>query len=132
MESMTIVKVDSIPSNSQNVAEYKVPMIDWSKFMLENCGYETKTTFWMDFSIADKFGSCEVMDTFERAMKEWKNNYIYLTELVMVLNHKIWFWYSENRKNLAALYNDLWKQADSYACENLKGDELSYFYSTTD
>lgn len=72
------------------------------------------------------------MDTFERAMKEWKNNYIYLTELVLVLNHKIWFWYSENRKNLAALYNDLWKQADSFACENLKGDELSYFYSTTD
>ena len=132
MESMTIVKVDSIPSNQQNVAEYNVPMVDWTKFMLENCGYETKTTFWSDFSIADKVGSCAVMDTFERAMKDWKNNYIYLTELVLVLNHKIWFWYSENRKNLAALYNDLWKQADSYACENLKGDELSYFYSTTD
>ena len=132
MESMTIIKVDSISSDSQNVAECKVPMNDWSKLMLENCGYETKTTFWTDFSIADRFGVSEVTDTFERAMKEWKDNYIYLTELVLVLNHKIWYWYGKNQENLARLYDSLWKQADTYACENLKGDELSYFYNTID
>ena len=48
--------------------------------------YEPKTTFWMDFSIADRFGANAIKDTYNRAFKEWKTNYIYLTELVIVLN----------------------------------------------
>ena len=51
-------------------------------------GYEPKTTFWMDFSIADKFGIEAIVDTFNHAFKEWHTDHIYLTELVMVLNHK--------------------------------------------
>ena len=94
-------------------------------------GYKPQTTFWQDFSIADKFGISAVKDTFNRAFKEWKSNYIYLTELVMVLNHKIWEHYERNEP-LARAYNDLWEKADNYACEHLKGEELSYFYRTTD
>ena len=41
------------------------------EFMLEN-GYELQTTFWNDFSIADRFGLSAVQDTFNRAFKEWK------------------------------------------------------------
>lgn len=37
--------------------------------MLEN-GYQPKTTFWMDFSIADRFGTEAIVDTYERAFKE--------------------------------------------------------------
>jgi hypothetical protein len=59
-------------------------------------GYQPKTTFWMDFSIADRFGIEAIIDTYERAFKEWHTNHIYLTELVMVLNHKIWQWYEKN------------------------------------
>ena len=94
-------------------------------------GYEMTTTFWEDFSIADIFGVGAVMDTFKRAFNEWKGNYIYLTELVIVLNHKIWQHY-ENRESLARAYQDLWEKADAYACENLKGEELSFFYRITD
>lgn len=94
-------------------------------------GYEMKTTFWNDFSIADVFGIDAIKDTYKRAFNEWKSNHIYLTELVMVLNLKIWQHYEKN-KTLAEVYNTLWEEADSYACENLKGDELLYFYSTTD
>lgn len=98
----------------------------------EMTGYKPKTTFWQDFSIADIFGSISaVKDTFNRAFDEWKDNYIYLTELVMVLNHKIWEHY-ENNEQLAEVYNDLWVKADNYACNNLKGEELSYFYRITD
>lgn len=93
--------------------------------------YECTTTFWTDFSIADMFGVNAIKDTFDRAFKEWKNDYKYLTELVMVLNHKIWQWYERNEV-IAEVYNELWEKADAYACENLKGKELSYFYSTTD
>ena len=94
-------------------------------------GYKPITTFWDDFSIADKFGIEAIKDTYNRAFKEWKHDYKYLTELVMVLNHKIWQWYETN-DNYAKLYNTLWEQADTYAIENLKGEELSYYYEVTD
>jgi hypothetical protein len=92
---------------------------------------EFSTTFWSDFSIADKFGISAVKDTFNRAFNEWKDDYRYLTDLVMVLNHKIWEWYEKDEK-LADLYNELWEKADEYALDNLKGDELTYFIRTTD
>ena len=87
------------------------------------CGYKPITTFWNDFSVADAFGTSAVADTFKRAFAEWKGNYKYLTELVMVLNHKIWQWFEKNAA-LAAMYNDFWEIADQYALNNLKGEEL--------
>lgn len=102
----------------------------FKEFMKEN-GYELQTTFWSDFSIADRFGLPAVRDTFRRAFDEWKGNYKYLTELVLVLNHKIWQHYEE-RPKFAELYQSLWEEADRYAVENLKDDELGYFLDTTD
>ena len=95
-------------------------------------GYETITTFGMDFTIADAFGIDAVKDTFKRAFAEWKSDYKYLTELVMVLNLKTWEHFENGNEPLFRVYNDLWLQADSYACENLKGEELDYFLETTD
>lgn len=94
-------------------------------------GYETMTTFWEDFSIADHLGIEAVKDTYNRAFKGWKDNYKYLTELVLVLNWKIWQHYETNEP-LARVYNELWQQADSYACENLKDEEAEYFFRVTD
>lgn len=93
--------------------------------------YECITTFWEDFTIAETFGEKAIKDTYNRAFNEWKSDYKYLTELVMVLNHKIWQHYKTNEP-VAKVYNELWEKADLYACENLKGEELSYFYRTTD
>jgi len=101
-----------------------------SELVLEN-GYEMQSTFWQDFTIADAFGIPAIKDTFKRAFEEWKSNYVYLTELVLVLNYKIWQWYRKN-ENVARVYNDLWEQADEYATENLQGNELQFFYKTTD
>lgn len=95
------------------------------------CGYKPMTTFWQDFSIADAFGIAAVVDTFKRAFKEWKDNYKYLSELVMVLNHKIWQWYQKNT-SLAKVYNKVWELADGYAVNNLKDEKLEYFYRVTD
>ena len=66
------------------------------EFMREN-GYELQTTFWEDFSIADRFGLSAIKDTFKRAFEGWKDNYKYLTELILVLNHKIWQYMKRNR-----------------------------------
>lgn len=93
---------------------------------------ERETTFWSDFTIADKFWTSAVKDTFQRAFDEWKSNYKYLTELVMVLNWKLREHYDKWDKALAKVYESLWMQADEYAVDNLKDDELSYFLNTTD
>ncbi len=90
------------------------------------------TTFWSDFSIADAFGTAAIRDTFNRAFGEWKSDYRYLTDLVMVLNHKIWQHYEAGRMEVARLYNDLWETAEGYAYNNLKGDELHYFIRVLD
>ncbi len=102
----------------------------FSQLELDN-GYKMQSTFWQDFSIADAFGINAIKDTFKRAFAEWKNNYVYLTELVLVLNHKIWQWYEKNEE-VARVYNGLWEATDDYARENLKGEELSFFFETTD
>lgn len=95
-------------------------------------GYKPQTSFWQDFSIADSFGTSAIRDTFNRAFAEWKDNYIYLTELVMVLNHKLWQHYESGTESFAKLYDELWRTASAYACENLTGDELSYYFRVTD
>lgn len=84
----------------------------FKEFMQEN-GYDLITTFWEDFSIADKYGIAGVKDTYKRAFSEWKDDYKFFTELTLVLNHKIWQHYKSNRE-LAALYDRLWREADEY------------------
>ena len=94
-------------------------------------GYKPKTTFYMDFSIADGFGAAAIKDTFNRAFEGWKNNTEYLTELVMVLNWKIWEHYERN-DYYASIYSELYERANDWAQDNLTGDDLKYFYETTD
>lgn len=95
-------------------------------------GYKPITTFYEDFSIADRFGASAVKDTYNRGkMTAESLGYEFLTEFVMALNWKIWEHYGHNEA-LAKLYNDLWEEADIYAQEHLKGEELSYYFRTTD
>jgi len=98
----------------------------------ESTGYKPVTTFYLDFSIADKFGIEGVKDTYKRGLPTAVSiGYKALTEFVMVLNWKIWEHYQTN-ESLAKVYNALWEEADKYAMEHLKGNELSYYYKTTD
>ena len=94
-------------------------------------GYKQITTFFEDFGIAEPFGKNAILDTYKRGLEYAKTDYKVLTEFVMVLNWKIWEHYGHN-DTLAKIYNDLWIKADKYATSNLKGDELKYFYRTTD
>lgn len=95
-------------------------------------GYETFTTFWSDFTIAEKFGTDAIRDTFQRAFAEWKCDYKYLTELVMVLNHKCWDFWRIGNMRYSEVYTNLYYEAADYAVENLKGEELDYYWRITD
>lgn len=103
-------------------------------FRLEN-GYFSHTTFYSDFLIAEKFGYDAIEDTFHRAFHEWKNRYVYLTELVIVLNLRCWYW-SEQEGNTAEkyckLYQARFERAKDYALKNLKGEQFQYFWNWTD
>ena len=98
--------------------------------ILEN-GYELKTTFWQDFSIADSFGADAIQDTFNRAFREWKNNIVYVTELAMVMSWKSCSWYGKN-EDYMILYSELYHKVDGWCCSNLKGKDLTYYLETTD
>lgn len=103
-----------------------------------------KTTFWLDFSIADKFGASAVRDTYKRAFGEWKDDIRYMTALCIVLNHKIWQHYELENGVLARVYDELWKECDGFILEcenagtqaekyiNFTSDEISYFIQATD
>lgn len=108
-----------------NTITYK----DWN--IEEITGYKPQTTFYMDFSIADNFGNDAIKDTYNREFENWKDNYIYLTEFVLALNWKIWEWYEQDEER-ARLYNGLWEKVRKYAERTLKGEELNYYYMTTD
>ena len=102
---------------------------DWT--IEEMTGYKPITTFYTDFSVADKFGVEAVRDIYKRVFQEWKHDYKYITELAMVLNWKLWRWYGKNDE-LSILYDSLWKETDGWCIDNLKGKELEYYYKTTD
>ena len=96
----------------------------FKEFMQEN-GYELQTTFWEDFSIADRFGLAAVLDTFNRAFREWKGDYKFLTELTLVLNHKIWQYY-ENRPDMAEILIKLCEKKDKYRQQKHQREGVSY------
>lgn len=104
----------------------------FEQWQLQEYGYQCITTFWSDFSIADHFGIDAIKDTFKRAFDEWKSNYKYLTELVIVLNHKCWWHYDNDDEEKSKLYHDLYFEARNYALENLKDEEFEYYYNITD
>lgn len=107
-------------------------LVDWKKYALEKYGYEMLGTFATDFDVAESFGAATVCDTFRRAFAEWRTEYRYLTELILTLGWKSHQQYQAGNVTLSQLYADLWAEADAWACNNLQGKDLEYFYRVTD
>lgn len=94
--------------------------------------YECQTTFWQDFSIAEKFGKEAIIDTYKRARKEWGKDKNYGTELSMVLNHKCWFHYEAQNMEISQLYSGLWAEYHGFILDNWKGEDLAYYLRIID
>ncbi len=97
-------------------------------------GYRPLTTIYTDFSIADNFGKAAILDTYEN-LKSLEvichENYKYMTEIVMVLNNKIWEHF-EKDETKARLYDKLWRKAQEIVFETFNKDELEYYFNITD
>ena len=112
--------------------------MDLSKVQLQKLAlekefdYKFQTTFWEEFSIAERnYGSEGVVEHYNLVFTQWKDNLDYLTELVLVLNWKIYQWYQVD-DTLGMTYDELWKRTDGYAMETLKGDDLHKYLSVLD
>lgn len=105
-------------------------MNNYQQLVLDN-GYKMISTFWNDFTIADFYGVNAIQDTFNRAFAEWQSNVIYVTELALVLNHKIWQHYETNNE-YATLYDKLWREVDDWCYNNLSEEDFLHYYWVTD
>ncbi len=93
--------------------------------------YECQTTFWEDFSIAERFGAEAIKDTYKRTRAEWERDQVYGTELSMILNHKCWYWYEENN-TFSKLYAELWGEYHDWVLDHWGGEDLTYYLRVTD
>lgn len=124
----------------------------WEVNFLNEIGYQRKTTFYADLSIAEWTSGLQgVRDTYKNVLKSWRGNIKYLTEFVMCLNHKSWEFANDGymsrqtklpsvvndeiREKWVELYRDLYYQAfETDIPQMFKGktEDLDYFYSTLD
>ena len=119
--------------NAPNVFVYAASSERWFERQLAEVGYERKTTFFHDLSIADWYGIPSIKDTYRRVMRSWIDDIQFITEFYMCLNWKIWQ-LRETYPELAKVYQDLWDKSYTEITKHYKGNEdaLSYFYRTTD
>ena len=109
-------------------------------------GYVPKTNFWEcfceiekslksntdDFVIINIGNNCKRM--VEMCNGKKKQSYIFLTELYMVLNAKLWEWYEKEGKKskIGLYYNDLWIACREMIESVFTKKQMEYFYRTTD
>lgn len=123
---------------------------NWEQNLANMSGYERKYTFYSDFSIAE---FCEVwmrdrgaiVDTFNRVIESWGSSIEAMSEIVMVLNHKIWAFHDgvdssylkcneTNRDKIARLYDKLYRKAENFVYEKFGEDKdaMRYYYRVID
>lgn len=121
-------------NNDISLFKYSAIRQEAFRRQMDEFGYTVITTFYGDLSIAELFGADAVRDTYRRVCRDWLDNVKYFTEFVMCLNHKIWEHYDESSDSnpMAALYDELWRAGDTLACEHYTGEDLDYYYQTTD
>lgn len=112
----------------ENTLPMPITLKNWR--IEEITGYKPKTTFYTDFSLAELFGEKGIRETFNLAFNEWKDNAVYITEFTMALNWKCWE--HQHDTPLMELYLELYERMDAWCVNNLTGDDLSYYYQTTD
>lgn len=97
----------------------------------EMTGYKPLTTLYTDFGIAEAFGVTAIKDTLKNIL-ETTTDHKELTELVMVLNWKIWEHYETN-DSLARVYNALWEATREHLTRKVfTKEQLKYYYKTVD
>ena len=97
---------------------------DWNIEALT--GYKPHTTFYTDFSLSDPYGIVAVTETYNKRFEDSKSNVVNMTELVLVLQWKVYEHYDSN-KILSRFYQSMWEVTDRWCRENFNGNDLKYY-----
>ena len=142
--------VEIVEIDMEKINKFLKGLPQWT--IEEETGYKPISTFWQDFSIADaapRFGEDAIFAirmTFKSAIRSFRDDYKMMTELSMVLNHKIFEHHDKavrakkegllNRRDyhmmLAREYDGAWRATHDWCRENFKGEALEYYLDTTD
>ncbi|MCQ2139266.1 MAG: hypothetical protein MJZ09_02705 [Bacteroidales bacterium] len=102
------------------------------KVLEKKINYKFIKCYWEMFSIMETINGIDgILFSFDEVFDKSKMDVKAITELVLVLNLKIWEWYGYD-DNIGRTYDALWKKADGYAMDTLKDDDLHYYLSTLD
>lgn len=134
-----------------NVFQYAaISEKNWEANLADMGNYERKYTFYSDFGIAEfcevyKADAGAVKDTYNRVEEFWGSSIEAITEVVMVLNHKIWSFYDnvdssylgcseEWRQHFMEVYQELYERCVAFIEKTFANDSeaLSYYYEVTD
>lgn len=109
-------------------------------------GLERESTlFWADFCVAERFGIGEIRQSLINCNFK-SRSYRVLTELAVVLNHKIWEWHEKTERAAAdgkpflaqyckfvgGMYNDYYEKVLAWVNDNLKDEDASFFWRVMD
>ena len=99
---------NEITKDSKNRKAIKYAQIYWDLFekMDEDWGYTYLTNFHEEFDNADHIGIEAIRETYDRLVKKWKDNPLYIKEIKLILNHRCTYWNeitSKNPKNQNAI-----------------------------
>ena len=110
----------------------KYPKVETMLDSESMCGYTQRTTFWDDFTIAEKWGVKAIEDTYKNAFQSWKYDLVFIVELVLVLNWKMWYMAEKRRLSEEMVYCKCWEELCEWCKNHLKGEAYSYYTEVTD
>ncbi len=96
------------------------------------CGYTQRTTFWDDFTIAERWGVKAIEDTYKNAFNSWKNDVVFITELVLVLNWKMLYMDEKHMTEKSVMYYKCWVELSNWCERHLEAGAYEYFILVTD
>lgn len=123
---------------------------NWKRNLEYITDFRPSYTFYSDFGIAE---FCEVymhdakavIDTYKRVKESWGKSIKAITEVCMVLNHKIWSFHDdvdssylkcseEWRQHFAEVYQSLYDDCTDFIYKTFGNDSeaMSYYYQVTD
>ena len=96
------------------------------------CGYTQRTTFWDDFTLAEKLGLLAIERTYRNAFNSWKTDVVFITELVLVLNWKMLYMDERHMTEKSVMYYKCWVELSNWCERHLEAGAYEYFIAVTD
>ena len=110
----------------------KYPKVETMLDSESMCGYTQRTTFWDDFTIAERFGLPAIKDTYKNAFMSWKTDVVFITELVLVLNWKMLYMDEKHMTEKSVMYYKFWVELSNWCERHLEAGAYEYFINVTD